>query len=1014
MTVIDDDERRKRDELTLLDDRDRSKIAASEFVRAQNRGRMADVDPAAEAAAAAEGAAGPPRDVFTSPDFNAVDFINRLFPDETHLGGVDPLIAKLRLRVRRVDDEILSAVRSQSTGGARAKADLENAQCAIAELNARIAEIKAKATQSEVMVQETCQDIKKLDYAKRHLTGTITALRRLSMLVGALEQLEQMAMRRQYRDSANLLEAVNQLATHFEGYNDIPKVASLQKKHADVRGSLRSHVIEDFHTTWQPTVIERDPGAAPRLADACLVVDALEPHVREELIGNITNKEMLNYATTFDGSYGDHDAKLESTERRYAWIKRNLKQKEEMWGVFPERWKVPQLLCMSLCKLTRTNLALLLDDDAGATEVPALLQALHRTIEFERDLDEYFGVGKDGGGGGGGGGANDGGNAGDESVHDDDDDDAYDGEDGASAGEVRAKYEARRKAKEISEQRGGRALPMDSAAAAVAKASFRGVISTCFEDHMGAYVELEERQLLEFVDQLVAEETWGKRTPKEKSILHNINNQTRSVSLGGAAAGEVLASAGQVFINIKKVFKRCSNLTRGKPLLALHGVFSRVLRKYAAGLRARAEAAGKILNDVKKHPSGSAGPDGDDALVDEVKCLCLIVNTAEYCNETVGPLAESMRRMLDGAQLKEAVDASDAEDEFAGCVGGALTTMTLGIEARAELASGIAKVNWSALEMVGDQSPYVDALTRALAAFVPTVKATVSANYFRFFCEKLAGGVAPKLYRATFKCKRFSDAGAQQFLLDLHAVKTILIDLPTTQSADYEEDLSGRTEKPTYVVPPAYGRAVTREMGKCEALVKVILSPHEGLGDTYRALLPDGTPGDFRAVCELKGMKKADVSAATEATFGRAGAQANLVAAGAVASSSSFAGGGGASASASSFGHHARGSSGGSGSGGGGGFGGGGGATGFGGGGGGGGGGGHPARTNSGGSGAGNKFGAMFKGLSGGGSGSSLNQMMDRAKDMTQKAAVGMKEMGEKAADGTRKLMQDSSGTPRR
>ena len=85
MTVIDDDERRKRYELTLLDDRDRSKIAASEFVRAQNRGRMADVDPAAEAAAAAEGAAGPPRDVFTSPDFNAVDFINRLFPYETHL-----------------------------------------------------------------------------------------------------------------------------------------------------------------------------------------------------------------------------------------------------------------------------------------------------------------------------------------------------------------------------------------------------------------------------------------------------------------------------------------------------------------------------------------------------------------------------------------------------------------------------------------------------------------------------------------------------------------------------------------------------------------------------------------------------------------------------------------------------------------------------------------------------------------------------------------------------------------
>ena len=34
-------------------------------------------------------------------------------------------------------------------------------------------------------MQEICRDIKKLDYAKKHLTATITALRRLGML-GAL------------------------------------------------------------------------------------------------------------------------------------------------------------------------------------------------------------------------------------------------------------------------------------------------------------------------------------------------------------------------------------------------------------------------------------------------------------------------------------------------------------------------------------------------------------------------------------------------------------------------------------------------------------------------------------------------------------------------------------------------------------------------------------------------------------------------------------------------------------
>lgn len=46
----------------------------------------------------------------------------------------------------------------------------------------KIREIKGKAEQSETMVQEICRDIKKLDFAKKHITTTITALHRLNML----------------------------------------------------------------------------------------------------------------------------------------------------------------------------------------------------------------------------------------------------------------------------------------------------------------------------------------------------------------------------------------------------------------------------------------------------------------------------------------------------------------------------------------------------------------------------------------------------------------------------------------------------------------------------------------------------------------------------------------------------------------------------------------------------------------------------------------------------------------
>ncbi len=67
--------------------------------------------------------------------------------------------------------------------------DLDKSKMEIQELFGKINEIRRKAEQSEVMVQEICRDIKKLDYAKKHLTYTITALRRLAMLINAVGKL---------------------------------------------------------------------------------------------------------------------------------------------------------------------------------------------------------------------------------------------------------------------------------------------------------------------------------------------------------------------------------------------------------------------------------------------------------------------------------------------------------------------------------------------------------------------------------------------------------------------------------------------------------------------------------------------------------------------------------------------------------------------------------------------------------------------------------------------------------
>ena len=127
----------------------------------------------------------PSTDPLDAADFNPTAHINRLFPNEESLSQVDAHVSGLQDRMRELDEEVLRTVRQQTSAGSSARKDLENAKASVGELFFQVREIKAKAEQSEEMVHEICHDIKSLDYAKRHLTLTITALKRLQMLVSA-------------------------------------------------------------------------------------------------------------------------------------------------------------------------------------------------------------------------------------------------------------------------------------------------------------------------------------------------------------------------------------------------------------------------------------------------------------------------------------------------------------------------------------------------------------------------------------------------------------------------------------------------------------------------------------------------------------------------------------------------------------------------------------------------------------------------------------------------------------
>ncbi|XP_062229042.1 vacuolar protein sorting-associated protein 53 A-like isoform X2 [Phragmites australis] len=733
---------------------------------------------------------------------SALEYINQMFPTEASLSGVEPLMQKIQSEIRRVDASILAAVRQQSNSGTKAKEELAAATNAVQELMHKIHEIKTKAEQSETMVQEICRDIKKLDCAKRHITTTITALHRLTMLVSAVEQLQVMASKRQYKEAAAQLEAVNQLCSHFEAYRDVPKITELREKLKNIKKILKSHVFSDFSSLGTGKETE-DSMLLQQLSDACLVVDALEPSVREELVKNFCSKELTSYRQIFEGA---ELAKLDKTERRYAWIKRRLRSNEDTWKIFPPSWHVDYLLCIQFCKITRAQLVDILNNLKEKPDVATLLLAFQRTLEFEEELAEKFSGGTT--------------SARNKESGSDDEDEGV--ERNKIVSDIRKKYEKKLAVsnEEVEQDKDKhKALSVPGAGF-----NFHGIISSCFEPYMSVYIELEEKSLVDQLDKLVQEERWEIEEGSQTNIL---------------------SSSMQVFLVIRKSLKRCSALTKNQTLYNLFQVFQRILKSYAARLYARLPKGGTGI------VAAATGTDGQIRTSDrDERTICYIVNTAEYCHQTSGELAENVAKMIN-PQFADKVDMSEVQDEFSAVITKALMTLVHGLETKfdAEMVA-MTRVPWATLESVGDQSEYVNGISSILSSSIPVLGSLLSPTYFQYFLDKLAASLGPRFYLNIYKCKHISETGAQQMLLDTQAVKTILLDIPALGKQS--------------TVAASYSKFVSREMSKAEALLKVILSPVDSVANTYRALLPEGTPLEFQRILDLKGLKKADQQAILE------------------------------------------------------------------------------------------------------------------------------------------------------
>lgn len=156
---------------------------------------------------------------------------------------------------------------------------------------------------------------------------------------------------------------------------------------------------------------------------------------------------------------------------------------------------------------------------------------------------------------------------------------------------------------------------------------FKGCISECFEPYLKSYSESEERKIIETIE----------------SVMKEDKLETTDSTIFGSSL--------HMFKSIKASLKRCTSFSTSKALFDLHTSFKNVFRHYAKLLRRHLPL--KLGSEAEKI-----------SLTEEIEAkACVVINTCEYCLETIPGLHQSVEDKID-EQYKSKVDLNVAQDTF--------------------------------------------------------------------------------------------------------------------------------------------------------------------------------------------------------------------------------------------------------------------------------------------------------------------------------------------------------------
>jgi hypothetical protein len=511
---------------------------------------------------------------------------------------------------------------------------------------------------------------------------------------------------------------------------------------------------------------------------------------------------------------------LDKIDKRYAWIKRHLLDFEGQYGtVFPDDWEVSERIAVEFCQITKSELSKIMSKRRTEIDVKLLLYAINKTSQFEDLLGKRF--------------------------------------TGCTLNEniqKSSKLDKRALLESDKEQSSDEKSMTGDENVVQSTSPFRNLIGECFKPYLDIYTESIDRNLNDLIEKFL-------QVSKQQSIHAS------------------LESCAELFIFYKKSLVQCTQLSNGKTLFDLVMVFKKYLREYAVKVlenqipkvnspaNASITSSMSLLKQKDFQNLQSAANQVIHSFLkegevprytkEERTLVCKILTTSEYCLETVQQLEEKLKEKIE-TSFMDNVDLSEEKDIFHRVISHCIQLLVQDVENLCESSLTVmTKMQWQTINSVGDQSPYVNSIVSHFKQTIPTIRDNLASSrkYYTQFCTKLINSFIPKFINNLYKCRPISSdgdgniLGSEQLLLDIHSLKTILLELPTIESQV--------NRKP----PASYSKTVIKGMTKAEMIVKVVMAninPHALFIEQYLKLLPDNTMAEFHKVLDMKGIKRAD------------------------------------------------------------------------------------------------------------------------------------------------------------